>query len=71
MKYIILSVLFMACDYKAIEAHNTRFNNSEVNSMSYHKDPRTNLCFAAYHLGGNSAAITNVPCTSEVEKFIK
>ena len=42
-----------------------------VRNMYYTKDPRTNLCFATYRMGGNSGSFSWVPCTPEVEKQIE
>jgi hypothetical protein len=42
--------------------------------ISYFKDSRTGLCFAAtnsQHEGFKITSIANVPCTSEVERLAK
>lgn len=39
------------------------------NNSFYFKDPRTNLCFVMYR--DRTTIPSNVPCTPEVENFIK
>lgn len=63
MKKILLALVIfglMAC-----ETHQDR-----VNFFVYIKDTRTNLCFAA-HGYGQGYTMTNVPCSTEVEKLIE
>lgn len=36
--------------------------------LEYYKDTRTGLCFSGMYIGYYATAITNVPCTPEVEK---
>jgi len=46
--------------------------HESVNHLSYHKDRRTNICFAVNNqtLTGDGAAFTTVPCTPEVENLL-
>lgn len=46
-------------------------NNEVLNTISYFRDERTGLCFAARALGFNQGVMSNVPCTAEVERLIK
>ena len=50
-------------------------NDFELREMStemhYFKDTNTGLCFAAMNLSMQSATMTNVPCTPEVEKIAR
>lgn len=41
-----------------------------IQTVEYHRDNRTGLCFATYGLGMQNGVMTNVPCTSEVEKLL-
>lgn len=50
--------------------HENHGRHDVVESLRYHKDQRTNLCFAEYNLGYNSGALTMVPCSSEVERLL-
>lgn len=66
LKASSLLVFLLGCEASAKE---------EVNSFSYYKDTRTNLCFVVSGIN-NGHMVTyhvysNVPCTPEVEKLIK
>jgi hypothetical protein len=59
--FLLPLLLLSACD---------SFNSSTVNTISYFKDDRTQLCFAASGLGTSLGVLTNVPCTPEVLALI-
>jgi hypothetical protein len=60
-KFLFLCPLvLLACD---------PFTKSTVDTLSYYKDERTNLCFAMFGVGSDSL-LTNVPCTPEVLAII-
>lgn len=74
MKFIVLALLVLSCD-GPIEPDWTaarRQAQKDTQNITYTKDLRTKLCFAtAGWMEGNSATITNVPCSPEVEKLIQ
>lgn len=41
-----------------------------IQTVEYHRDSRTGLCYATYGLGMQNGTMTNVPCTPEVEKLL-
>lgn len=63
MKYLFLLSFLVLCSC-------TQPETVAVN-LEYTKDPRTNLCFASWYLGTHGGVLTNVPCTSEVEREIR
>ena len=66
MKKII--ILFMCCLMLACH-NNVEDEKLYMQSIHYHKDVATNLCFASLWIGFQAGTITNVPCTPEVEKL--
>lgn len=61
---VVCLTLLSGCSEKDIaEASSDRLDN-----LTYFKDTRTGLCFAGRHIGSNYGYLTNVPCSSEVEK---
>lgn len=44
--------------------------NDRIQGIEYHRDQRTNLCYATYLFGYNNGVMTYVPCTPEVEKLL-
>lgn len=71
MKYIlILAIFIMGCEtlkQQGIENEKNLINQD----LSYYKDSKTGLCFAAISIGSTAQSVTNVPCTPEVERLIK
>lgn len=68
---MVFASLF-ACDNVAESGRAETEEMKATFYIDYFKDPRTNLCFAGEVNGSwNSTTITNVPCTSEVEKLVK
>lgn len=63
MKHLILAISLFSVSCVS--------NNDRINSMTYFRDSKTGLCFAAQALGFNNAVMTNVTCTPEVERLIK
>jgi hypothetical protein len=70
---IILTILVLLfgvnCD--AVDRASQDETKATINNINYYKDIRTNICFAALHLGWDNGAVTAVPCTPEVEKLLK
>jgi hypothetical protein len=58
------------CDQAEMKKTEMNYNVAEMSrKMNYYKDTNTNLCFAAMNIDMQSATMTNVPCTPEVEKL--
>lgn len=72
MRYIILLVLFVGCDTPRGTKSNSSLSYEEryINGMCYYKDKQTGLCYAVGDLGSQSATLSNVPCTPEVEALV-
>ncbi len=72
MKMFLTIVMFLCII--GCQVNNVPDNGKIIESISYFKDTRTNLCFASVNsatYGGNQVvSITNVPCKN-VENFIK
>lgn len=70
----IFSLAFLAVACNEVDMKKSR-NDFELREMStemhYFKDANTGLCFAAMNLSMQSATMTNVPCTPEVEKIAR
>lgn len=65
-KFILLVALsLIGCD--AIKQSNQQDSKETVNSATYYKDNRTQLCYAQLTM---RLDFTNVPCTPEVEKLL-
>lgn len=67
-KIFVLALLLSGCytDRRPDESLEHHF----VRHMEYYKDDRTSLCYAVSCPSCNSAMMTNVPCTPEVEKLL-
>jgi hypothetical protein len=67
-KLFLLPILLIGCG-------NLDYPKKDINQISYFKDKRTNLCFVDnenyFYQTGFIHIYTNVPCSPEVEKFIK
>ncbi len=58
------------CDPAQVKANEMDYDVKELSrELHYYKDTNSNLCFAVMNLDMQSATMTNVPCTPEVEKM--
>ena len=72
-KLLFAAILLAGCNSEIGDRpHDSYYSScSEViNSVAYHKDVRTNLCYAVSDLGSQNAVMAHVPCTPEVEGLI-
>lgn len=63
---LLICLLTTNCNIKKIQEEKT---SSLRNYLEYYKDTHTGLCFAGMYIGSDASTITNVPCTSEVERI--
>lgn len=71
-KIIVICLLVLGCDTPEMKKHRMEYSINEMSAeMHYYKDSNTNLCFAAMNMSMQSATMTNVPCTPEVEKMAR
>ena len=72
-KLLVLCLLLMACTPET-RKDLAPTDSERADRVSYFKDHRTNLCFAATYVSsypiGQDMILTNVPCTPEVEKLL-
>lgn len=59
-KILLIALMMLGCE-----------TAPSVQDLRYVKDPRTNLCFASYHMGTTYGFMTIVPCTDQVEAAIR
>lgn len=66
-----LSVLLALCTFGVVGCDEKKDASDRMNSLTYMKDYRTNICFAKIGInGGGWDALTAVPCTPAVEALL-
>lgn len=69
--YTILFCLgIIGCDPVEYKRSQDIENAGNIQNLTYIKDKKSGLCFAASGLGYPYAVLTNIPCTPEVEKLV-
>jgi len=70
MKNILYLVIICAV---VLGCHSTKESQKRplLHTLTYYKDPRTNLCFAGALVWHPAGLLTNVPCTPQVEELVK
>jgi hypothetical protein len=73
MKYMLFLLLFVGCSSPDKMEQREQYRKMHVETLSdtveYYRDTRTNLCFAGIAIGYQWGSLTNVPCTTEVDKI--
>lgn len=73
--FILCGSVILGCDDNFEETEQQRMISASKHGiekhLTYHKDPKTDLCFAAWRDYGPIQIVTNVPCTEKVERLLR